>query len=238
MPTLEEATKPLRPDLFERVPVSPATLYTPPPFVNPDSIYSVRSNVNLRSPAPPINVSPDNLRQYYRGGQVPQARILSPPTLANQAATTSTVKTTTVSTGSTSTTTSGVSPAGQTVGITTPALNVGQIYTTVVQIAKSFIIQKIGVNAPSRVELYETAAQQAADMPRSMAIPVPIGTKHGIICDMQLAQPSELSWICSPVFDGSNADSPQSTSVYITVTNIGAFATAIAITFSFVPTQS
>src|SRR6266478_1341699 len=125
MPTLTESTQPINEQGYERVPVSSATDLTPPPFTSPDTLYSIRSNVNLRSPSPPINVSPDSLRQYYRGGQTPQYRVLSPPTLYQQASTSvSAVTTTAVVSGTSSSSSSSVvsPPIGQKVGVSTPAL--------------------------------------------------------------------------------------------------------------------
>lgn len=238
MATLAEATQPLDPTKYEPEPVSNATNLTPPPYVSPDTTYSIRSNTNLRCPAPPINVSPDNLRQYYRGGQAPQYRVLSPPTLSSMAsgAGGSTV-TNIVASSSTSTTTT-TAPIVQTTALVTPALIVGQVYPTIIQIAKAFQCMRIAVSAPARVELYKTAATQNADLSRPFTQAVVIGTENGIIADWYLLQSSELDWICSPDVPGSNGDSPQTSSIYITVTNIGASATTIVVTISFVPTAS
>lgn len=239
MPTLEEATRPPDEQQFERVPVSPASSLTPPPFTSHDKLYSITSNINLRSPSPPINVSPDNLRQYYRGGQAPQYRVLSPPTLTAQAAAAGGATTTTVvSGGSSSTTTVVTSPTAQTVGLVTPGLTVGQVYSTVIQIAKAFDVLAFGVNAPARIRLYKTAATQAADLSRTLTQRVPISTQNGIICDMSLQNSNEFSWKCSPDFPGSNGDSPQSTAVYATITNIGAATAAIALTITYVSWES
>jgi hypothetical protein len=238
MPSLEESTQPIREDLFERVPVSSATLATPPPYTDQDVLYSIKSSFNLRCPAPPFNVSPDNLRQFYTGGRVPQHRVIAPPTLTSQAAAAGGSTTTTVVASSTTSSSTTTSPSAQTVGITTPSLNVGQVYPTVVQIAKSFEVLAVGVNSPARLELYKTSAQQAADLTRSVNDPVPIGTEHGIICDITMLTSTELFWDCSPNFPGSNADSPQTTSIYITITNLGASASAISATITFVPNES
>ncbi len=242
MPTLTEATQPINEQGYKRVPVSSATDLTPPPFTSPDTLYSIRSNTNLRSPSPPINVSPDNLRQYYRGGQAPQYRVLSPPTLAQQGQTSvgGTVTNVVGIVSGTSGTTTVIStpPTAQTVGFVTPALLVGQIFTTVIQIAKAFDVLGFGVSAPARIRLYKTAQTQAADSSRSLTQRIPLGTQHGIICDMQLQQPNELSWKNSPDFPGSNGDSPQTPSVYLTVTNIGAAVAAISLTITYVSWES
>jgi hypothetical protein len=84
--------------------------------------------------------------------------------------------------------------------------------------------------------MYKTAAQQSADLSRSVSQPVAIGTKHGIICDLSLVTSSEMAWSDSPDFLGSNGDAPQTKAIYITVTNLGASAAAIAVTINFVPT--
>jgi len=122
--------------------------------------------------------------------------------------------------------------------LVTPALIVGQVYPTIVQIAKGFQCMRVAVSAPARVELYKTAATQNADLSRPFTQAVVIGTENGIIGDWYLLQASELDWICSPDVPGSNGDSPQTSSIYTTVTNIGASASSIVVTITFTPTAS
>jgi hypothetical protein len=72
--TLAEATAPRDMTAYAPAPAQPpiAGPYTPafPPDIDPF----------LRCPLPPVQATPDSLRQFYRGGQIPQRRIL-PPTL-------------------------------------------------------------------------------------------------------------------------------------------------------------
>jgi len=167
---------------------------------------------------------------------------LSPPTLAQQGQTSvggTVTNVVGIVSGTTGTTTViSTPPTAQTVGFVTPALLVGQVFTTVIQIAKAFDVLGFGVSAPARIRLYKTAQTQAADSSRSLTQRVPIGTANGIICDMQLQQPNELSWKNSPDFPGSNGDTPQTTSIYLTVTNIGAAVAAISLTITFVSLES
>jgi len=142
-----------------------------------------------------------------------------------------------VASSSTSTTTT-TAPIVQTTALATPSLIVGQVYPTIIQLAKGFQCMRVSVSAPARVELYKTAATQAADSSRPATQTVPIGTENGIICDLYLLESSELDWKCSPDFPGSNGDFPQTASIYITVTNIGAAAAAIIVSINFVPTAS
>jgi len=236
MSTLEQATQPLDPKQYE--PVSTATMLTPPPFTSQDITYSITPNVNLRSPAPPVNVSPDNLRQYYKGGQLPQYRVWSPPTLSAQSASSGGTTVNNVTSTSSSSSTTVKSPTAQTVGFSTPVLLVGQIYPTILQIAKAFSVLKVTVSSSARIELYKTAAAQNADLSRPVTQPVYLGTQNGIICDLNLVNSNELMWICSPDFPGSNGDSPQSTSIYTTITNTGVASAVIIVSIVYVQTES
>jgi hypothetical protein len=56
-------------------PVTPAVPISGP-FTSP--IFPPGPNPFLRCPLPPVVVTPDSLRQFYRDGMIPQSRIITP----------------------------------------------------------------------------------------------------------------------------------------------------------------
>jgi hypothetical protein len=197
-------------------------------------------NPYLRCPLPPISVTPDSLRQYYVGGQIPQFRILTPPnsilgsgggTIIKQ-----TFAATTVGTG-----TIGPAPAPSTglvatsVSLTTPVLNNGDVYLGTIPISKSFQLLNVTANGQCRIEIYGTPLVQTQDAGRGIDVaPLP-GTTQNLITDVVLdTVPYQWSWQNRI---GSNADSPQNVAAYITITNIGVVSLALTITLVYIPLE-
>lgn len=204
--------------------------------------YPPATNPYLRCPLPPVNVTPDSLRQFYKGGEIPQARILTPSSLS-AGPTGGSSTTTTVVTGTGSSGGSTAAPTGQSTSIITPVLNPGQKYLTIKTIAKAFIILRVGVNSAARVELYSTAAAQTVDSGRAASFgsvnnPPPAEIQSQVICDLYLDTPNKFSWVPAWSITGVNGDSPQTTSIYATVTNIGTGSNPIAVTIAYVPVES
>jgi len=89
-------------------------------------------------------------------------------------------------------------------------------------------------SATCRVELYGNASIQAGDLARPLDTP-PVSPQN-IITDVVLdTVPYQWSWQNRI---GANADNPQTSLVYITVTNLNVSSSAITITVSYVPLES
>lgn len=235
MPSLEEATKPVPPQ-YQRV--EPRSASAPIPFVpTKASLEPVFSSL-LRCPLPPVAITPDSLRQFYRGGTVPQHRILTPvPSSAGTGGGTVTKNTFVQGGSSTSTFTN---PA-QNASVSTPILNPGGSFQTSVNVSKVLSLTKITASVPARVELYATAAAQSSDFGRPAFIsgvinPPTAGTEHEVIADLYLD--TVLDWAMSPMAVGANDDFPQTTVLYVTVTNIGATSTSITASFTYTRLQT
>lgn len=175
----------------------------------------------------------DNIRDFHLGGLIPQQRSPLPPPISAQGA--GTTGNTIVNTSSSSSATSNP-PIAQTASITTPVLNPGDQFTGTILLAKSFYLLQLTVSLGARVQLYSTAVYQTLDLSRNIATPVGYGTNQGIIFDAAL-DTAPTVWQCVNT-EGSNADTPQTNAIYITITNIDVVSSPITATFTYVPTQS
>lgn len=192
-----------------------------------------------RFPLPPMQVSPDSLRQFYQGGQVPQMRFLVPPNNVPGSNSGTTVNNTVITggSGSTSSTTinNGLSLNAQFASIT-PILNPGDIFTGVVSIAKSFELISLAATSDCRVQLYATNMAQVIDSGRALDVAPPAGTSQDIITDVALDTfPYNYSWQNRI---GHNGDTPQTLFIYVSITNLGAASLAIAVTVQYVALET
>lgn len=197
----------------------------------PRNVIQICSLPNL----PGIFPSTNNIIDFHVGGKVPQFRApLAPPQSTQGTSTTATSVITTSSSSSSSTN----NPAqAATASITTPPLGIGSTYQTTITMAKAFLLQKIATASAVRVELYKTAAAQMADVFRAVGTPVGLGNEQGIIVDVNL-DTVPVVWDVDPAAIGSNLDSPATSTIYATITNLGAAGTSATITFTYVPMQS
>jgi hypothetical protein len=235
MPSIKDATQS---DLSGYEPVDMSNVNVRPLLPSPIEGQPTL-NPYLRCPLPPISVTPDSLRQYYSGGQIPQFRSLTPPnsiagsgggTVINQ-----TISATAVGTGTGTNPTTSANVATS-VSLTTPVLNNGNSYFGTIPISKSFQLLNISANGACRVEIYGTALSQTLDAGRGLDIaPLP-GTTQNLITDVVIdTAPYQWSWQNRV---GSNADSPQNVAAYVTITNLGVTSAALTITILFVPLES
>jgi hypothetical protein len=198
-------------------------------------------NPFLRCPMPPISVTPDSLRQYYSGGQIPQFRVLTPPNSSSGAGRGSgtiiinnNAASTAVSTSSTSGGSATLSPV--LTSTTTPVLGIDGIFVGTIPISKSFQLISLTASSPCRVEIYGSAQSRTLDAGRGLDIaPLP-GTQQNLITDVVL-DTSPLTWSWQNRV-GANADSPQSPLAYVTITNIGAGSVPITISVVYIPLES
>lgn len=236
MPSLSDARNA---DLTGYAPASGAAPAPPPPAGN----LQPNLNAMLRCPLPPIwQTSPDSLRQFYLGGQVPQARLLSPanaPLSSGSSTTTNSASVTTVIVnGSQASTPSSVASGigiQQSVAIT-EVLGPGGSYRSSIPMAKGFQLLGISTSAPARVQLYGSAGAQSADAYRAVDTPPPAGTGQGIICDVVL-DTAPFQWAFQNRV-GANNESPTTTSVYVTLTNLDTTSDNLTLTVVYVPLES
>jgi hypothetical protein len=129
-------------------------------------------------------------------------------------------------------------PTGTSVSITTPAIVSGSSEVTTLAMAKMFQVYQVQVSGPTRIRLYATAAAQTLDASRSNSVPPTPGTQHGVLLDLYLDTADKWNWMCSPIAPGYNNDSPQSTTIYATITNIDTVNAAISLQINYVPLES
>jgi len=244
MPTLTQATSLSLEQLgARRVPTQPSIFRTTAP---PAPLFG-NNTQNSRCPVPPFSISPDSLSTYDASGLTPQARIIATLPLFQEATTgSSSTTTTTVVSGGGSTSTivsSGASTSNTTtiqttptnIGFVTPAISGSVPYLASVAMSPLFLLYKVAVSSPARVELYATSASQTMDQGRPSSTYVSLGAENGIIGDFSLALSTESPWICSPVAVGYNGDNPVSSTIYITVTNLNATTVPITVTLFYLP---
>jgi hypothetical protein len=188
-----------------------------------------RFNSMMRYPLPPVTVSPDSLRQFYRGGILPQKRLLSPPTIGTSGGT---GKTTIIGTSSNVTVPASTVLKVKQTAITTTSLGIDQIANAVVLLGKTFQLVTIASNSSARIELYGSSQIRSIDSFRAIDTPPDAGTNQGIICDLVL-DTSPLIWNFQNL-TGTNGDAPQTNVVYAAITNIGTGNTSIVVTLVYV----
>ena len=193
-----------------------------------------RSNT-MRCPLPILGqATADSLRSFYLQGNVPQVRLLTPESVViNGGTSTTTASASTASSGSSG---SGTAIVALTSSITTPALSQNQQFTGVMAFSRSFQLLSVALTSIARVRIYGTASAQSGDLGRGLDVPPAAGTAQNIICDVVL-DTLPLVWSFQDRV-GANADNPQTTNIYVTVTNINSTTTPITVTFQYVPLQT
>jgi hypothetical protein len=118
--------------------------------------------------------------------------------------------------------------------VQTTVLAPSGIWKGSVQMAKGFQVQSVNANSFCRIELYGSKPSQTLDQSRPVA-QAPLNTTQGIILDVVLL--SSLSW---QVLDcvGANQDSPQSSTIYVTITNLSTAAKAFTVSISYVQLEA
>jgi hypothetical protein len=124
----------------------------------------------------------------------------------------------------------------QQVSVTTNPLNPGQVFVSSFSVSKSFALLGLSCNSPVRVQMYGTAQAQSFDAARGLDVPPPAGTTQNIICDVAL-DTAPFNWAFQSRV-GSNGDSPQKSTVYVTLTNLDTKSDTITVTLSYVPLES
>lgn len=185
-------------------------------------------NPMMKCPLPPVTVSPDSLRQYYRGGILPQIRVLSPSNPSINGALGGSSGNVISSSSSTET----IELTVQQTSIVTNILNPGDIFTGIVNLGKVFQLLQISSNVSARIELYNTLNNLQLDTIRALDVAPAFGTTEGIIVDLALDQ-APFSFSLEDI-SGNNGDNPQVSLAYVAITNIGQATTPIVVTLSYV----
>ena len=223
MPTLEEATRTIDRSGLKRVEPQRTVVY-----VLPQPPYPADPNPMATSPLPPIQASPDSLRQFYLDGVVPQNRLLTPLPLG-QVPVGAPPTNTLVINNSSSAPKSTLGTIQQT-ALTTPNLLPLQSYLTTINTSRTFLPIKLTSSAQARIQLYATAAAQLTDSSRPSTTSVGPGTMQGVFFDVTL-DTSPFSWLLSFATLCANGDEPQKPLAYVTITNINPLA-SVPITVS------
>lgn len=126
----------------------------------------------------------------------------------------------------------------QTVPFTTASIANGATATGTVAIAKDFKLKRVEVSHAARVRLYKTAADRTADAARVFGDRSYRGTSHGMLCDLYLDGVTyDLNWPMAPSGNCENGDTPETSTIYYSVTNISGGTHAIDVELDVLPEQ-
>jgi len=194
-------------------------------------------NVFLRCPLPPVwTATPDTIRQFYQGNQVPQIRLFNPDPVAKGGGSVTNI--TNVS-GSNSTSSGGSTTASLSItsmSVQTTSLTPGSQFVGSFDLSKAFELLSLSATSPCRVRMYGSLVAQSADLSRALDTSPPAGTGQNIICDVVL-DTAPLLWNFQNR-EGANADNPVTSKVYLTVTNLDAISDIVTLSFSYIPIVS
>ena len=227
MPALKDVLTKGLPAGYVPVDMSPS-----PPGVQPDD-QAQQSSSMARCPLPPTTADADSLRTFEKGSSTPQFRVMPIPPQNGG--------TTTVTTGSASTSSSSSSSGSSTTSVAqTAAVTVNipanSAILTRVTASRSFQLFSVGTTAPCDVRLYGNQGAQSADSSRQIDGPVPAELSQNIILDV-VFDTTPYFWNTQNI-TGVNADSPQSTSLYVSVFNPQSTPVSnITVYITFVPIE-
>ena len=183
-----------------------------PPATSPVDDAQFSSSM-VRCPLPPTNADADSLRTFQKGSSTPQFRVMPLPP---QTGGTSVVTTGGASTSSGGSSSGGVSAIARTatVSVNIPA---NSAVLTRVAASRSFQLFSVGSTAPADVRLYGSQATQSSDSSRKIDAPVPAELTQGLLLDV-VFDTVPYFWNTQNI-TGVNADSPQTTNLYVSVFN-------------------
>jgi hypothetical protein len=213
-----------------------APLALPPVQEMPGQKNSFKVNPWIRSPLPPVNAGPDTLRQFNDGdANVPRRRVLPLPSNNGLGGGSTVTNTTIVSPAS-----SGASSAAltaQTATYVSPLLNAGSTsYSTLNLTAKSFQLISMTATGPCEVRIYGNLIAMSIDASRAMDAPPAAEYANNIITDVVLdTAPYSWNWQNRV---GANSNTPQTTNLYIAVTNLSGGPTAVQVSIVLLPLES
>jgi len=204
-----------------------------PPNTNQQPTYPIFQ----RCPLPPIWISPpDSLRYYSTNNIVPQTRLFNVNTTNNSgnSITNNFASASIASSGSSGTSTTTIVTA-QAV-IATTAISPGSTFVNKLTMSKSFQLLSVTANGAARIRLYGTAFAQISDLSRGLDVAVAAETTMNVITDV-IMDTAPYQWYWQNRV-GANADTPQTSTVYITVTNLSMAVGSTAVTITYVPLET
>lgn len=238
MPSLSDTLRSSSPAGFAPMPAGPK-LALPPPVSLPGQGNNFRPNPSIRCPMPPTSATPDTLRQFDQDGGVPKRRVLPLP-ISTIAGGGNVTNITNVSS------TSGSSGGGSVVATLTAKMVLftspitlppgGTVTQALNMSSKSFQLISCTANGPVEIRMYGSATAMAADAGRALDAPLPAELLNNLITDIAL-DTAPFVWYWQNRI-GANSQTPQTTSAYISVTNLGAGMAQPQVSLTFLPLES
>jgi len=232
MPPLNQTLRKDAPPNFVPAPLPPPALVP----AAPGQTNNFKVNPWIRSPIPPTAAGPDTLRQFNDGDtNIPRRRVLPLPAASGTGSGVINYPTTIIQERGGSTTTPTLT--AQTVTYTSPLLGAGSSNQQSINIStKSFQLVSVTANVACEIRMYNTALAMAVDATRAMDAPPKAELANGIIVDVVLdTAPYFWSW---PWQGGANADSPQTTNLYLAVTNLSGIPQQVQLNLVMLPLES
>lgn len=227
MPTIDEAAKI---DWTRFSVANRSEIAKSPPVMDLEPTF----NRYIRCPLPQVNSTPDSLRQFYIGNQVPQMRIISPPTMLGSTSGGSIVQNTIINTGSSSGGSNIITE--KTASITSSVLNTDEGFQGSVLLSRSYQLLGISSDAICRVRLYGNSLAQILDESRDSDTSPVAGSSDGLLIDVVLdTAPFQL---LLQNISGANSDNPQTQVTYVTITNTDVSSNSIGVTLIYVPLET
>jgi hypothetical protein len=196
-------------------------------------------NPFLRCALPPFNAGSDTLRQFNQNGKIPTRRVIPLPVSTTVGGNVTNVTNTSVTqAGSSSGGSTVATLTARSVSINVPSLAPGGTFTAIAQTAKSFQLLQLSATAAVEVRLYGDTVTQGSDIIRLTDTAVPFEVTPGVITDVVFdTAPYVWTWQNRA---GVNADSPQTSNVYVTVVNPSTVAATVnsVVTIMYLPLES
>ncbi len=147
------------------------------------------------------------------------------------------VTATDLGTGTQSTGNAGIAilPYPRQASLTTGLLSLDQMETGSLTMGHKIRVQSISTNVAARVRLYATAAQRDADMNRADGTKI-ANNNLGLIAEGRTGS-GTMSFTFWPEAVGSNGDTPQTKTIYYTITNYDAAPQNVATTINFIQSE-
>ncbi|VVB51944.1 Uncharacterised protein [uncultured archaeon] len=102
---------------------------------------------------------------------------------------------------------------------------------------KSFILLSVTTDRSARVELYPTAAAQAADSGRAFGRPPEPLSENEVLTDVLLSAGGAETFICSTPLICSNMDGTPAEKIYYNITNNSGATSAVTVTLVIIPLE-
>jgi hypothetical protein len=230
---------PLKDVLTKGLPPGYSPMAPPAPSATPEDAAQTSSSMS-RCPLPPTNADADSLRTFQKGSSTPQFRVMP---LVPQTGGTTVVTTggagTSGSGGGTSSGSSGGSSSTSAAKTVSTIVNIvpNGAALTRITVNRSLQLFSVAASGPCCIRLYGNAAAQSLDVSRPVDAPVPAELTQNIIIDVVL-DTTPFFWNTQNIV-GFNADTPQGTTLYLTVLNLSSAPISNAGVFiTFVPIET